>query len=228
MSETAELVQAAITLGLEAVKGGAEGFFEGQRVSLHTEYEGNGPTLTVVRGWLSRPLDLGLEMHRRELASMSDHEGITGNSDLDAELAIRGDEKVRVRAFFNRTLCEHLLAMHRRAQDVRLRDVGCSLLEPSVNVAERRRSWLSYAFHTAAHTVNLLDEARAGVPVPTSLLAHAEALQAFASRRNLRWTLTPLLAEGRLEERRLQVGSVRTGRRQHRLGAQLGFSRRPA
>lgn len=224
MSDTEALIQRALELGLDAAGNGAEGVIDGQRVSLRFEYDRNAGSLAIVHGWLTRPLDLGLSMQRREVAQLDGRPGMTGDDDLDTEFAVRGDERERVRPLFFRRLCEQLVGLHRSAQDFRLDDQGCALFFPSMFDEDERASWLGRALHAAAATVALVDEARADVPAPAPLKAHAEAIHAFAGARGLRWSTTPMLADGRVDERAVQLGSRRTGRRAHHLVARLGFA----
>ncbi|MEO7327967.1 MAG: hypothetical protein ABI193_05280 [Minicystis sp.] len=224
MSDTAALIQKALDLGFEATGNGAGGVIDGQRVSLRFAYDRNAGSLAIVQSELTRPLDLGLEMHRREVARLDGRPGMTGNDDLDAEFVVHGDERERVRPLFWRRLCEQLVKLHRAAQDFRLDDRGCSLFFPSMFSYDERASWLGSALHAAATTVALLDEARVGVPAPAPLHEHAAAIETFAAARGLRWSTTPMLAAGRVDERSVQVGSRRSGRRAHHLVARLEFA----
>jgi hypothetical protein len=224
MSDAEAILQTAAELGLAATADRAEGEIEGRRCTIDFTFDRNAVTVVFVRAFLDRPLDLGLSLHRREISPMIPIGGLTGDPDLDTELAVDGDDRDRMRAFFTRRLCEQLVAMHRRALDFRLRDEGCAVASQSLYVMEQRESWLRHALATAARTATLMEEARAGVPAPGGLSPHADALSALADRRHLRFGLTPILAEGRLDERWLRVRSVRTGRRHHHLAIRLDFA----
>ena len=141
MWESAQLLQAARELGLDDADGGAAGEFEGQRVSLKVAYDSNARSLAIVRGVLARPLDLGLSMRRREVARLDDRPGASGNADLDAEFAIRGDERTQLRALFGKALCAQLLALHRASQELQLDDTGCAILLPSIFAIDDHARW---------------------------------------------------------------------------------------
>lgn len=224
MWQAAQILQAARELGLDDADGGAAGEFEGQRVSVKVAYDSNARSVAVVRGWLSRPLELGLTMRRREVARLDDRPGASGNADLDAEFAIRGDERTQLRALFCKPLCAQLLALHRASQELQLDDTGCAIFLPSIFAIDDHARWVERSLHAVATTVALLDEARVGVPMLAAWRPHAEALQAFAAARGLHWGKTPLLTEGRLDERALRVGARRSGRRAHHLRARLAFA----
>ncbi|MFO0760666.1 MAG: hypothetical protein U0359_29580 [Byssovorax sp.] len=224
MSDAETILQTAVDLGLTVADGHAEGEVEGRRVRVDLTIDRNAITVVFARALLERPLDLGLSLHRREISPMIPTGGMTGDPDLDTELSVHGDDRDRTRAFFTRALCAELLSMHRRALDLRLGDEGCTIVSQSIYVTEQAESWLRNALATAARAATLMEEARAGVPAPHGLSPHVDALFAFADRRHLRWGLSPVLAEGRLDQRWLRVRSVRTGRRRHHLAIRLDFA----
>jgi hypothetical protein len=223
MVRTSELLRAAEGLGLAVRDGAASGTIDGRRVSLGFELTGSREGMTaVVRGWLDPRLDLGLDMHRRAAAPLVEPEPVTGNTDLDGEFSITGDEPARVRELLDPPLCAHLVALHRAAHDLRLRDAGCSFFG-LYGLYDADEGWVERAVAAAAATVGLMDEARSRVRPAAPIAPHAAALRAFAGARGLGHADTPLRVRGSVEGRSIEVGATRTGRGRHHLHARAGF-----
>ena len=211
---------ASATLGFTARDNQAEGVIDGRRVSLSLDWT-NRQTLVFVRGWLSPPLDLGLEVHRRQVTLAGENSVRTGSDDLDTEFSIDGDDPSRTGELFTPALREHLVALHRASHDIRLHDGGCSLSGSYVVGIDE--AWIVRAAHTAAQTVAVLDGARAGLRAAAPLAGHADALAALASTRGLSFTSAPLSAAGQLDGRPIAIDSARAGRRHHQLTARAPF-----
>ncbi len=211
---------AADTLGIEMVGHEASGLVDGCHVTVDISLTDQQNRL-YVHGKLSPPLDLGLDMHRRQVVLAGWHGAETGNEDLDSEFSVSGDEPLRTRDLFTPAVCQHLLALHRAPHDFSLHDDECTLFQVyGFNVDD---AWIVRAAHVVAETVALLDGARAGLPAAAPLSGHAEALRAFAATRHLAFTTAPLSVKGRLEGRPIELASVRAGKRHHHLRARATF-----
>ncbi|WP_437816192.1 hypothetical protein [Sorangium sp. So ce1078] len=211
---------AAATLGLAAGNHEAGGLVDDRRVSLTLSWN-NRQALILVHGWLDPPLDLGLEMRRRQLALGLVNPVTTGSDDLDSEFSIEGDDASRSGDLFTVALREHLTALHRASYDVRLHDGGCTLSEPSGFVTDE--AWIVGAAHSAARTVALLDDARSCLRAAAPLAGHAEALRALAAARDLAFASAPLSVTGRLDGRQIELGSARAARDRHQFTARARF-----
>src|SRR5689334_23733662 len=99
MVSLAQFEAAATTLGLATNDEGAKGMVDGRPVSLKVTWgqddEGVWGGVLSIQGLLDPPLDLGLEMHRRQLAFVGVNTVKTGSDDLDTEFSIGGDEPSR-------------------------------------------------------------------------------------------------------------------------------------
>jgi hypothetical protein len=216
----ANVAAAAAELGIAAHGRRAEGLVDGRHVSVELSLT-DQQTLVLVRGVLDPPLDLGLAMHRRQMALLGSNAVETGSDDLDAEFSIAGDEPPRVRDLFEPALRDHLVALYRTPYDFRLGDEGVTLFLPyGLGVDD---AWIVRAAHAAARTAELLDAARARIRSAAPLVAHAEVLRALAGRRGLVFAGTPLLLAGRVDGRFIALGSLRTGRGHHHLHAHAPF-----
>ncbi|MDC0682823.1 hypothetical protein [Sorangium atrum] len=216
-----EKVQAAAaTLGLAARDREARGLVAGRLVSVEISWT-QRQAHVLVHGWLQPPLDLGLEMHRRDVALGFVNAVATGSDDLDSEFSIAADDPSRTGDLFTVALREHLVALHRASYDVRIHDGGCTLSEPySFGMDE---AWIVRAAHSAAQIVELLDGARAGLRAAASLAGHAEALRALAAARGLAFASAPLSVTGRIEGGPIEIGSERAARDRHRVIARASF-----
>jgi hypothetical protein len=214
-------VQAAATsLGLAARDNAAEGIVDGRRVSLKLDWTGRQAQF-FVQSRLDPPLDLGLEMHRRQVTLASVNTVTTGSDDLDTEFSIGGDEPSRTEDLFNAALRDHLVALHRASYDLRLHDDGCMLFDPYALGLDE--AWIVRTAHAAVETVAILDSARADLRPAAPLAFHAEALHRLAAARGLTFATTPLSAAGRIDGRPIEIGSTRAGRTRHHLAARASF-----
>ncbi|WP_437744769.1 hypothetical protein WMF39_06990 [Sorangium sp. So ce1504] len=209
----------AATLGLDAQGGEAKGLVAGRPVSVELSDSEDRPHV-LVHGSLRPPLDLGLEMARRQTTLGFVNAVLTGSDDLDSEFSIAADDPSRTGDLFTVALREHLVALHRASYELRVHDGGCTLSERYGSTDE---AWIVRAAHSAAQTVELLDDARAGLRAAASLAAHAEALRALASARGLAFASVPLSITGRIEGGPIEVGSARAARGRHRITARASF-----
>lgn len=220
MLSSDQIQAAAATLGLAARDDKVEGVVDGRPIYVKLERTQRQAQI-FVHSRLDPPLDLGLEMHRRQVILVDMNKVTTGSDDLDSEFSVGGDEPLRSADLFTAALREHLVALHRASYDVRLHDGGCTLSEPyTVGIDE---AWIVGAARAAAQTVAILDGARAGLRPAAPLDAHAEALRALAAARGLAFTSTPLSAAGRFDGRPIGIGSARTGRGRHQLAVRASF-----
>ncbi|WP_437726205.1 hypothetical protein [Sorangium sp. So ce861] len=211
---------AAATLGIAAGGYKAGGLVDGRRVSLMLSRT-DQQALIQVHGWLEPPLDLGLDMRRREVVLGFANKVATGSDDLDSEFSITGDEASRSGALFTVALREHLIALDRASYDVRIHDDGCTLSDPyGLGIDE---AWIVRAAHRAAQTLDLLDDARAGLRAAAPLARHADALCALAAALGLAFTTTPLSVAGRIEGRPIELRSARAAPRRHQFTARASF-----
>jgi len=213
-----QVQEAAVRLGIASRGGEAEGFIHGRPVSLKLNWIDQKAQI-LVSSRLEPPLDLGLEMHRRQVILIGGNVVSTGSDDLDIEFSISGDDPVRVRELFDAPLREHLVALHRASYDFRLRDGGCTLWGP-YDVDE---AWIVGAANGVAQTVALLDNARTGLRPAAPLSGHAEALRTFATAHGLAFRGAPLAVTGRIDGRTIEIGSARTGRGRHHLAMRARF-----
>lgn len=211
---------AAATLGFTAHRSEAHGVLSGHHVSLELDWASR-PGQVIISARLDPPLDLGLEMHRRQVLLGTSNEATTGSADLDIEFSVEGDEPLRIEELFEARLREQILTLHRASYDVRLHDGGCTISEQSA--AGIDAAWLVKAARAAAHTVTLLDAARAEVRAAAPLAAHVEPLRSIAAARGLTFASTPLSLTGQIEGRSIAVSSARTGHGRHHLSARVSF-----
>jgi hypothetical protein len=212
--------EAAATLGFTAEGNEVHGVVEGRHVSLKLDSR-TRPMHVVASGRLDPPLDLGLDVHRREVLLGISNSASTGSVDLDAEFAVGGDEPLRVGELFDAGLRDQLVALHRGAFDVRLHDGGCTISEHTAGGVDA--AWLVSVARSVARTVTLLDRARAELRAAAPLTGHVAALRALAAARGLDFTSTPLAVQGRLDGRWIAVGSARTGHGRHHLDVRASF-----
>jgi len=197
----------------------AEGLVDGRRVWIKIDWRAQMPHVSV-GGRLDPPMDLGLEMRRRDVVWTSLGPVSTGSDDLDSEFLIEADEPRRAATLFAPAVRDLLVALHRATYELRLRDGGCSFHD---TYSEGVDAWIVRAAHAAAETAAIVDAARAGVPPAAPLRGHAAAIRTLSAARGLSIATTPLSATGAFDGRPIEIRSTRTRHRHHHLTLRAGF-----
>ncbi|APR83435.1 Hypothetical protein A7982_08784 [Minicystis rosea] len=222
MSIRDDLLRAAERRGLVAQGRSASGAIEGRRVSLGFDTAGRNGENVIVRAYLDPPLDLGLTLRERVVASVLEFDDITGHPDLDGEFVITGDEPDRVRTLLHGPLGDATAALYRASFDLRLDDTGCTVYG-LMGFMVPDEAWLDHAIDHALELASLMDAQRAALDPAHALVPHAAALQNLAVLRHLAFSTAPLIASGLVEGRPLFIGAKRTGRRRHHLLARAAI-----
>lgn len=223
MSILNDLLRAAKRRGLEVRGRSASGAIDGRRVSLGVDTASRNGESVAVRAYLDPPLDLGLTLRARVVASVLEFDHVTGHPDLDGEFTITGDEPARVRAFLAGPLGDAAAALYRASFDLRIDDTGCTIYV-LVGFAVPDDDWFDRAVDSAVKLANLVDAQRVHLDPAEPLKPHAAVLRALADRRALSFSTTPLVTSGIVEGRPIFIAAQRTGRRKHHLFARAAIA----
>jgi hypothetical protein len=210
-----EWLQRAIAAGLQDARveevGGRQltridGTVRGRSISLARETDGD-VVYSVVRAPIEPPLDLGLDTRPGSLARMPHHLHGVGHVHLDQEYALSVDDIARARALFDSALADRVYELHCACASPTITDASVALVS----------DWSRPVVEGAVDLVELVDAARARIPVPAPLSAHVSAWTLLARRIGAVVRLTPLRVAGTFEHLALQATAVRIGRARHRL-----------
>lgn len=210
-------LQRAIHAGVQAPRMGAtrdrervavEGTLDGRPVRLLHLQSGDALWYAVTSP-LQPALDLGLAARSiqftRSLPILCGHDG------LDQEYQFDADDEGRLQALLAGEVSARFYRLHSACMNITLDDTtvdvtgGWSSDDP----------WPAAGVRAAVEMAQLLDGARARVPLPRALGAHGEAFAALAARLHGEHGITPLRASGTLDDQRVAAVARREAARRY-------------